>query len=164
MFTISISGDIPPVNKHRKALPHVCARRKTVQKLPNLRRAHDLPALLSERRLLSADLKTKAPADGPQLPSHRDYKFSLRFIIRHRPPFLPSFPLMLSFSTSSSSAELYSINFGYSSWSSSHPQFPYSKFCIAGFCIFLVFWGLMSRENLNPWRPFRFTERRTLPT
>ncbi len=140
MFSISIFGEIPPWKKHKKALPHVCARRKTVQTLPKLRPARDLSALLSERRLLSAELnKREAPADGAQLPFHRLYKISLSFILRHRPPFLPSFPLLLSFSSSSSSAEFYWIKFAYSCWSSSDLQFPYSKFWIACFYIYFGF-------------------------
>jgi len=137
----------PWKKKNKKALPNVCARRKTVQQLPKLHRARDLSALLSERRLLSAELKKReAPGDGAQLPSHRLYKISLSFILRHRPPVVPSFPLLSSFSTSSSSAQLYWINFAYSSCSSSHLQFPYSKFWIACFFYFFSFsevysWG-----------------------
>jgi hypothetical protein len=79
-----------------------------VQQLPKLRRVRDLSALPWERMLLSAELKKReAPGDGAQLPFHRLYKISLSFTLRYRPPFLPSFPLLLSFSTSSSSTDLY---------------------------------------------------------
>ncbi len=139
-FQFRFLATFRPWKKHKKALPHVCARRKTVQTHPKLRRARHLSALLSERRLSSAELKTgEAPADGAQLQFHRLFKISLSFILWHRPPFLPSFPLLLSFSSSSSSPEFYWINFAYSSWSSSDLQFPYSKFWIACFCIFFGF-------------------------
>ncbi len=108
MFSISIFGEIPSLKKTQiGAAPRLCPK-ENGPKLPKLGRARDLCALLSERRLLSAEPKQReAPGDGAQLPFHRLYKISLSFILRHRPPFLPSFPLLLSFSTSSSSAEFY---------------------------------------------------------
>ncbi len=62
---------------------------------------------LNQDSCLRSLKKREAPGDGAQLPSHRLYKISLSFTLRYRPPFLPSFPLLLSFSTSSSSTDLY---------------------------------------------------------
>ncbi len=141
-FQFRFLAKFRPWKKHKKALPRLCARRKTGQKLPKLRLARDLSPLLSERRLFSAELKKReAPGDGAQLPFHRLYKISLSFILPHRPPFLPSFPFLLSFSTSRSSPEFYWINLVYSSRSSSDLPFPYSTFWIASSCIFFGFLG-----------------------
>ncbi len=157
LFSISLFGEISPLNKN--TAPRLPEGRRCGRFLWRLalRRARDLSALLSERRLLSAELKNReALGDGAQL-----YKISLSFILRHRPHFLPSFLLLLSFPSSSSSADFYWISFAYSCWSSSDLQFPHSKFWIACFCNFFDFLGFIVEENLNPWRPLRFTERPT---
>jgi len=116
-FQFRFLAKFRPWKKNKKALPNVCARRKTVQQLPTLRRARDLSALLPQPRLLSAELKKKG-----------------------------NLPEMVS----SSSAELYWINFAYSSCSSSHLQFEYSNFWIACFCIFFGFLGFTLEKKLEP--------------
>ncbi len=165
-FQFRFLAKFRPWKKNKKALPNVCARRKTVQQLPKLRRTRDLSALLPQPRLLSAELKKKGKLPAMVASSRpigsiksRSVSFSdiallLCLLFRCCRAFRPPAPLLSSieYILHTLPALLLTSNF--------HIR----RFGSPVFVFFSVFWGLLLRKNLNPWRPLRFTERPTPPT